>query len=132
MSHGFNDRGPRRLPRLPPIPRPFAGTARTATGDTPMTEAPAPGPAGSPKPKEVAAAPEARLEPRDKDVRVPPQRLNEFRDCISLFAGLKSKPNLERNPGTLLLRRYYPGDDVCRQGEPGNSAFYIITGPDEE
>jgi Fe-S-cluster-containing hydrogenase component 2/CRP-like cAMP-binding protein len=84
------------------------------------------------KTREVAVAPEARLELREGvDVRIAIGDLNKFRDCISLFTDIKSKPNLEKSPDTIVLRRYNPGDIVCRQGEAGNSAFYVITRDDE-
>ena len=49
---------------------------------------------------------------------------------LSLFAGLKSKPDFEKFPGTLRVRHYMPGDAICRQGEAGWTAFYILTGDD--
>jgi len=96
--------------------------------------APAPNPAGpaAAKTREVAVAPEAHLELRDGiDVRIAIGELNRFRDCISLFTEIKAKPNLEKSPDTIVLRRFNPGDIVCRQGEAGNSAFYVITRDDE-
>ena len=51
---------------------------------------------------------------------------------ISLFTGLKEQPGMEEFPGTLILRRYRKGDVVCRIGEPGWTAFYILTSKDLE
>jgi len=82
--------------------------------------------------KEVAVNPEATLEPRPKDVLIPIDRLLQFRDSIGLFRDLKSKPSVEKWPGTLVLRRYHPGDVVCQQCEAGMSAFYVLTEQDEE
>jgi len=44
---------------------------------------------------------------------------------ISIFDGLKVA-NLERYPGAVVLRRYRPGEVVCRQGDAGWTAFYIL------
>jgi CRP-like cAMP-binding protein len=82
--------------------------------------------------KEVAVNPEASLEPRAKDVAIPVDRLMQVRDCIGLFMNLKSKPSVEKWPGTLVLRRYHPGEVICQQGESGMSAFYVLTDQDED
>ncbi|MBX7104326.1 MAG: cyclic nucleotide-binding domain-containing protein [Gemmataceae bacterium] len=98
---------------------------------------PAPAPAPPPekpaeKVKEVAVNREAMLEPRRKDVQIPVDKLVAFRDCIGLFSQLKNKPSVEKWPGTLVLRRYHPGEPVFRQGEAGMSAFYVLTAADED
>jgi CRP-like cAMP-binding protein len=49
---------------------------------------------------------------------------------LSLFAKLGRKPNLEKFPGTLVVRRYGRGEVICRQGEPGWTAFWILTTDD--
>ncbi len=82
--------------------------------------------------KEVAVNREATLVERSKDIKIALDKLVVFRDSIGLFANLKSKPSVEKWPGTLVLRRYHPGEVVCRQGEAGDTAFYIITAQDEE
>lgn len=35
---------------------------------------------------------------------------------------------LDKNPGSVWLREYQPGDHICRQGEYGSTAFYIHAG----
>src|SRR5437870_12121119 len=67
--------------------------------------------------------PPARLEATSSDI----QYTDELLAKLSLFAQLKRKPTLDRFPGTLVIRRYRPGDVVVRQGEPGWTAFYILT-----
>ena len=69
--------------------------------------------------------PEAELGTRPGDERLSPEQLLK----ISVFAGLQPT-SLERYPGTLVLRRYQEGEVVCRQGEPGWTAFYILTSED--
>src|SRR5207245_603442 len=39
-------------------------------------------------------------------------------------------PGVERLPGTLLLRHYDEGGVICRQGEAGWTAFYVLTSED--
>lgn len=106
------DPGPREAAEPPAVPKPAAVVVE--------------------KVKEVAVNPEAMLIPRKKDIQIPLDKLVAFRDCIGLFTQLKSKPSVEKWPGTLVLRRYHPGEVVCRQGEAGDTAFYIITASDEE
>lgn len=98
---------------------------------TPAALPPKPPALAALKTREIAVMPEAQLTLRDGDVEIAIGDLNRFRDCISLFTDIKAKPNLEKSPDTIILRRYNPGDVVCRQGEGGNSAFYIITRDDE-
>src|SRR5215475_9503192 len=76
--------------------------------------------------RKLVLNPPADLEPRVHDVSLPPDRFLR----ISLFARLKKKPNLERFPGTLILRRYRRGEVIFRQGEAGWTAFYALTGDD--
>jgi hypothetical protein len=80
------------------------------------------------KEKKIVMNPPAELPPRDDDV---PLRLERYLQ-ISLFARLKSKPSVEKFPGTLCLRRFHQGEVICRQGEAGWSAFYPLTGADVE
>jgi Fe-S-cluster-containing hydrogenase component 2/CRP-like cAMP-binding protein len=79
--------------------------------------------------KQTMVMPEAELEPRPGDL---PIRLDRLDLCqqISLFKQLKSGPGVERLPGTLLLRHYDEGDVICRQGEAGWTAFYVLTSED--
>src|SRR5438093_13527739 len=79
--------------------------------------------------KQTMVMPEAELEPRPGDL---PIRLDRLDVCqqISLFKQLKSGPGVERLPGTLLLRHYDEGGIICRQGEAGWTAFYVLTSED--
>src|SRR3954453_11188755 len=70
--------------------------------------------------------PSADLEPRDGHGEPPAEQ----RGKLSLFAGLKGKTDLEKFPGTLRVRHYNSGDAICRQGEAGWTAFYILTTED--
>jgi Fe-S-cluster-containing hydrogenase component 2 len=70
--------------------------------------------------------PPAQLETRPTDVKVTDDLLLK----ISLFAQLKRKPSLDKFPGSLVLRRFRKGDVICRQGEAGWTAFYILTTED--
>src|ERR1700704_6066902 len=53
---------------------------------------------------------------------------------ISLLAPLpaKAKENLEKCPGAMRLRRFKPGELICRQGEEDCTAFYILKTEDVE
>ncbi|HTK75914.1 MAG TPA: cyclic nucleotide-binding domain-containing protein [Gemmataceae bacterium] len=79
--------------------------------------------------KQTMVMPEAELEPRPGDL---PIRLDRLDLCqqISLFKQLKSGPGVERLPGTLLIRHYDEGEVICRQGEAGWTAFYVLTSED--
>lgn len=46
---------------------------------------------------------------------------------MPLFKGI-SKKLLEDNHGAVVLRTYEKGEVICRQGEYGSSAFYVLTG----
>src|SRR5437773_681499 len=76
--------------------------------------------------QQVMLMPSADLEPRDGDVDLTPEQMGK----LSLFAGLKGKTDLEKFPGTLRVRHYLSGDAICRQGEAGWTAFYILTAAD--
>ncbi len=99
-----------------------------------MAETAAPAPAApaaaaaKAKAKEVMQMRLAELEPRDSDLGVPP----DLYQNVSLFAQLRTKPTLDKYPGTTVIRHYLPGEVVCRQGEPGWTAFYILTSRDVE
>ncbi|MGH7163444.1 MAG: cyclic nucleotide-binding domain-containing protein [Planctomycetota bacterium] len=43
----------------------------------------------------------------------------------------KMKPRLEKNVGAVVRRRFRPGDIVCREGEYGSTAFYLLEGEAE-
>ncbi len=70
--------------------------------------------------------PEAVLESRESDVELTAEQYGK----IGLFAQLTRKPTLEKFPGALRLRRFRKGEVVFRQGEPGWTAFYILTSED--
>ncbi len=46
---------------------------------------------------------------------------------LGLFLQLRKMPGVEEYPNSIVLRKYSAGDVVCFQGEPGNSAFYILS-----
>jgi CRP-like cAMP-binding protein len=64
----------------------------------------------------------AVLEPHEQDIHLGSEQFLQ----LSLFAQLGRKPSLDRYPGTVLLRRYRKGEVICRQGEAGWTAFYIL------
>lgn len=68
---------------------------------------------------------EAELEPRAGDENLSADELTK----IAVFDGVKPA-NLERYPGAVVLRHYGKGEVVCRQGEAGWTAFYILTTED--
>src|SRR5262249_38244710 len=70
--------------------------------------------------------PPARLEPRPGDVELPPEQILRF----SFFDRLKRKPLVDKFPGALALRRYRPGEEIFREGEPGWTAFSVLTSED--
>jgi CRP-like cAMP-binding protein/Fe-S-cluster-containing hydrogenase component 2 len=78
------------------------------------------------KERKLVLNPPAELQARPGDVPLPLDRFLR----VSLFAQLKKKPNVERFPGTLLLRHFQRGEVICRQGEAGWTAFYALTGED--
>ncbi len=70
--------------------------------------------------------PRAELEARDSDLHPSDEQYLE----LSLFAKLKRKPTLDKFPGAMVVRHYKKGDVICRQGEAGWTAFYILTSED--
>lgn len=46
---------------------------------------------------------------------------------ISIFQGAP-KPLLEKNQGAVVRRHYAKGEIICREGEQGSTAFYILKG----
>jgi CRP-like cAMP-binding protein/Fe-S-cluster-containing hydrogenase component 2 len=49
---------------------------------------------------------------------------------LELFAALKRKPDIDKFPNSICLRQIEKGEVVCRQGDAGASAFYILTDAD--
>jgi hypothetical protein len=70
--------------------------------------------------------PPAELPRHDSDIELPTLLFPK----ISLFAQLKQTPSLERFPGAYRLRFYRHGEIICRHGEAGWSAFYLLTDRD--
>src|SRR5947209_16118477 len=61
-----------------------------------------------------------RPRPGDEELTIPQV------EQISLFKELSSAPKLQSLPGTVILRHYAKGDIICRQGEPGWTAYYVL------
>src|SRR5437660_8789182 len=61
-----------------------------------------------------------RPRPGDEELTIPQV------EQISLFKELSSAPKLQSLPGTVILRHYAKGEVICRQGEPGWTAFYVL------
>src|SRR5438132_7446389 len=61
-----------------------------------------------------------RPSPGDEELTIPQV------EQISLFKELSSAPKLQSLPGTVILRHYAEGEVICRQGEPGWTAYYIL------
>ncbi len=70
--------------------------------------------------------PPAFLVPRERDEKLTAQELEH----VALFAELSSQPDFTDYPGSMVLRHFRRGDVVCRQDEPGWTAFYILTTKD--
>ncbi|MBY0232923.1 MAG: 4Fe-4S binding protein [Gemmataceae bacterium] len=70
--------------------------------------------------------PPAELEDRPGDLPVPPLLLLES----GLFRTLSKQPNPEKLPGILRLRTFKAGEAVCREGDPGWTAFFILSADD--
>jgi CRP-like cAMP-binding protein len=70
--------------------------------------------------------PRAELEPRPGDIPLDEEQFSQ----LSLFTQLQRKVSLEKYPGALRLRHYQKGEVICRQGEAGWTAFYILTSQD--
>ncbi len=49
---------------------------------------------------------------------------------LSLLEGLKKVPSFYKFPGSTVLRKCVPGQVMCRQGDAGASAFYILSSHD--
>ncbi|MBT7256654.1 MAG: cyclic nucleotide-binding domain-containing protein, partial [Planctomycetaceae bacterium] len=76
--------------------------------------------------KPLTVKPEVELELRNGDQILNSQELAGF----ELFGGLKKKVSVEKFPGAIVLRRFCRGEVICRQGEAGNSGFYITRSED--
>ena len=79
-------------------------------------------------PKTISAKPEAELVPRAEDLVLNSEELRQ----LDLFASLKKGISVEKFPGSIVLRRFRKGDTICRQGDRGHSAYYIVRAEDAE
>src|SRR5207302_9329709 len=71
--------------------------------------------------------PPAELKPRDGDEELGIEQLKQ----IALFKDINlERLELDGFPGTLVLRRFRKGEVICRQNDPGYTAFYILTNKD--
>src|SRR5438105_10882788 len=71
--------------------------------------------------------PPAELKPRDGDEELGIEQLKQ----IALFKDINlERLELEGFPGTVVLRRFRKGEVICRQNDPGYTAFYILTNKD--
>lgn len=76
--------------------------------------------------KSVVIKGEIKLEQRDGDDYLSSRELQQF----DVFRRLKKPINVERYPGSMVFRKFAKGEIICRQGQPGFSAFYIPTAAD--
>ena len=74
----------------------------------------------------ISAKPAAELAPRKGDEILRSDELQQF----ELFANLKKPVSVEKFPGSIVLRRFGKGAVICRQGDRGHSAFYIVRADD--
>ncbi len=70
--------------------------------------------------------PTAELPPRTTDVPLSLEQLGG----LALFTSIKKAPSFSKFPGSYVLRHYQPGEVICRQGQAGWSAFYMLTTAD--
>jgi Fe-S-cluster-containing hydrogenase component 2/CRP-like cAMP-binding protein len=63
-----------------------------------------------------------RIERRDSDITLPKILYGK----LPPFSKMNPR-GLERNPMSVVLRRYKKGEVICRQGAPGWTAFYLLT-----
>ena len=76
--------------------------------------------------KSITVKPEVELELGNGDHLLNSEELAGF----ELFGGLKKRVSVEKFPGAIVLRRFSSGDVICRQGDAGNSGFYITRSED--
>lgn len=70
--------------------------------------------------------PTAELSSRSTDVPLSLEQLGG----LALFTSIKKAPSFSKFPGSYVLRHYQPGEVICRQGQAGWSAFYMLTPAD--
>src|SRR5262249_35991463 len=80
--------------------------------------------------------PPARLEPRNSsERRVSDAQTGAGGDItyeqlktVSIFKDVKyERVDLRALPGTIVLRRFAAGEEICVQDNPGYTAFYVLT-----
>jgi Fe-S-cluster-containing hydrogenase component 2/CRP-like cAMP-binding protein len=76
--------------------------------------------------KSLTVKPEVELELGNGDHLLNSEELAGF----ELFGGLKKRVSVEKFPGAIVLRRFSSGEMICRQGDAGNSGFYITRSED--
>ncbi|MCA9214595.1 MAG: 4Fe-4S binding protein [Planctomycetales bacterium] len=70
--------------------------------------------------------PPAQLTPRPGDIQVAVSDVLK----MSLFEGLRGADKLQEFPGAMVVRKYVPGQAIVVVGQPGFTAFYILTTED--
>ena len=78
--------------------------------------------------KTIVVKPEVELELGPRDMVLNSEELEK----LELFGKLKKPISVEKFPGSIVLRNFQQGEVICRQGEAGNSAFYITRSIDLE
>ena len=87
------------------------------------------------QPRNVRVNPPVELEPRDGDIELSTTQLRAL-SLFKLIDAPKNIPNFDQHPRAVMLRRYGAdrrgGSDkeICRQGEAGFTAFYVLTAED--
>src|SRR5688572_11322612 len=85
--------------------------------------------------------PPATLEPRNQwERRVSDARIGNEKEIsyeqlksISIFKDVKyERVDLRALPGTIVLRRFQAGEEICVQDDPGYTAFYILSAQEIE
>ena len=74
----------------------------------------------------IVVNPEAELPVRPGDIRLS----EEFLSSLKLFSSLKKTPAFSKFPGTCVLRHFRRNEVICREGEAGGTAFYLLTRAD--
>jgi CRP-like cAMP-binding protein/Fe-S-cluster-containing hydrogenase component 2 len=76
----------------------------------------------------IVVNPTAELPARRGDV---PLTLDQL-GTLGIFSTVKKAPAFAKFPGTLVLRHCRAGEPICQQGQPGSTAFYMLTAADLE
>ncbi len=104
----------------PPPPRPAA---------TP----PGPGPVGAPAPAaakpaaaKIVAVASIGSDDETAEVLDSAAEISELRK-LDIFADIPESV-MQMYPGTVARRKYKPGDVICREGDGGTTAFYVVEG----